>query len=154
MAENTVQDTPTATLDLAMNTFSQAARTRSQLFESLVKKDGYNLINGRFGGEYNNDQLAIKVDRGVVTLLLGLKATGQSGDLQLDQMSMGPFVQFSNEWISAVIQCLKLDHKQNTIASQIEEARNTKKLILGVLLINKLTKDMTVLRIATPEPNP
>jgi hypothetical protein len=135
---------------LPMNAFSQEAKLRSQLFESVSKKYGFKEINGRFGGEFNNDQLAIKEQDGRTILLLGLKATGPSGDLQLDQMSMGPFLQFSADWVKAVIECLKIDRQQYITAFQIELARNTKKLDLVVLLFDRVTKETKFLAVGVP----
>jgi hypothetical protein len=136
---------------LAMNAYSEEARIRSSLFESIVLRYGFRVIEGRFGGEYNNDQLALKEQDGRTLLLLGLKATSPKGDLQLDQMSMGPFLQFSPEWISAVIQSLKLSQSQYANAVAIEQARNSKKLDLVVLLFIKGTEDVKFLRVTTPE---
>ena len=136
--------------ELSMNVFSQEAKLRSQLFESVSNKYGFEEIKGRFGGEFNNDQLAIKKQDGRTILLLGLKATGPSGDLQLDQMSMGPFLQFSSDWVKAVIECLKIDRQQQIIGFQIELARNTKKLDLVVLLFDRVTKETKFLAVGVP----
>ncbi|MCE1239680.1 MAG: hypothetical protein LWW83_07185 [Azonexaceae bacterium] len=136
---------------LAMNAYSEEARIRSSLFESIAHRYGFSVIEGRFGGEYNNDQLALKEQNGRTLLLLGLKATGPKGDLQLDQMSMGPFLQFSSEWLSAVIQSLKLSRSQYANAAAIEQARNSKSLDLVVLLFTKGTEDVKFLGITTPE---
>lgn len=136
---------------LAMNVFSQEARLRTGLFESIANRYGFDLINGRWGGEFNNDQLAIKEQDGRTILLLGLKSTSPSGDLQLDQMSMGPFLQFSSNWLSAVIQCLKIDRMQLLTATKIEFARDVKALDFVVLLVDKNNKDVKFLKVTVPE---
>jgi len=53
-----------------MNSQSEQAIVRSQLFESLVKKYGGVLIPGRYGGDFNNDQLGFAEAAENVTLFL------------------------------------------------------------------------------------
>ncbi|WP_311970806.1 hypothetical protein [Pseudomonas baltica] len=72
-----------------MNKLNEQAQLRSRLFASLVAKQGANVMPGRYGGGYNNDQLAYQENDGVVTLLLGLKLTGDDVGIQLDTESLG-----------------------------------------------------------------
>lgn len=136
---------------MAMNTNSPEARQRSELFESISKRHGFIILNGRWGGEFNNDQLALQEQDGKTILLLGLKVTSPSGDLQLDQMSLGPFVQLSPLWISAVIQCLKLDKEQADISSKIERAQKSNTLLPTLLIYDKSSNDVKFLRVKVPE---
>lgn len=138
-------------LGLAMNLFSQEAKSRTELFESVAKGHGFVVLTGRFGGEFNNDQLAVKQQDDRTLLLLGLKRTGALGDLQLDQFSMGPFMQFSGDWLTAVVQVLKIDRTQYVTAFRIELARKLKKLDLVVLLIDHTTQEVKFLGVETPD---
>src|ERR1700733_11732305 len=128
----------------AMNVFSQEAGNRSKLFESLVSKEGFTLIGGRFGGEFNNDQLSIRIESGRTQLLLGLKVTDEAGNLQLDTQSMGPYQQFSRNWLLTVIHALKLDPAQSSHGQAIERALADGTLVLGVLLLTKLGGQVTM----------
>lgn len=67
-----------------MNNQSEQAIIRSRLFESLMQRHGAVLIPGRYGGDYNNDQLGFAEVDGEVTLFLGLKILDDEGGLQLD----------------------------------------------------------------------
>ncbi|NHQ88423.1 hypothetical protein HA050_20185 [Iodobacter sp. HSC-16F04] len=136
---------------IAMNIFSQEAKIRTELFESISKRNGFNLINGRWGGEFNNDHLALKEQDGRTLLLLGLKLTSPEGNLQLDQMSMGSFVQLSPLWLSAVIQSLKLDKNQSEMANKLERARNSKTLDTMLLLFDKVSNNVKFLKVRVPE---
>ena len=138
------------TATYAMNVFSPEAATRSKLFESLVRKEGFSLISGRFGGEFNNDQLAIRIDGGRTQLLLGLKVTDEAGNLQLDTQSMGPYQQFSRNWLLAVCHALKLDPAHSSHGQAIEKALAGSALILGVLMIVKPGGQARMIRIELP----
>lgn len=59
----------------ALNEFSDDAKDRSALFESLARKEGFIVLPGRYGGEYNNDMLAIRQSDDQTILMLGLKVT-------------------------------------------------------------------------------
>lgn len=135
----------------AMNVFSRQAADRSKLFEEVVSRDGFALISGRFGGEFNNDQLAIRVATGTTQLVLGLKVTDDTGGLQLDPQSMGPYQQFSRNWLLAVIHALKLDPAQASHGKSIETAFADGTLVLGVLMVAKPTGRVLLVRIALPE---
>lgn len=134
-----------------MNIFSQEAQERSKLFESIAEKYEFKPMNGRFGGEYNNDQLAFNENNGKISLLLGLKVTDASGNLQLDTMSMGPFQQLSLNWLLAVIECLKLDNLQAGQAKKIESALKSKRLDIYVLVLDRTNGESKIIRIAAPE---
>lgn len=136
----------------AMNVFSQEAVNRSKLFESLVSKEkGFTLIGGRFGGEFNNDQLSIRSENGTTQLLLGLKVTDEAGNLQLDTQSMGPYQQFSRNWLLTVSHALKLDPAQASHGKAIERALADGTLVLGVLMATKPDGQVIMLRITLPE---
>lgn len=72
-----------------MNDLSKDAQVRSQLFESFVGRYNATLVPGQYGGDYNNDQLAMSESDGKVTLFLGLKLFDSQGGLQLDPASLG-----------------------------------------------------------------
>ena len=136
----------------AMNVFSKEAVNRSKLFESLISKEkGFTLIDGRFGGEFNIDQLSIRSENGTTQLLLGLKVTDEAGNLQLDPQSMGPYQQFSRNWLLTVIHALKLDPAQASHGEAIERALADGTLILGVLMVTKPDARVRMLRITLPE---
>ena len=134
-----------------MNFFSSEARLRSELFESIALRHGFSLIEGRFGGDFNNDQLAFKEQGSRVILLLGLKRTSSTGDLQMDQMSMGPFLQFSSKWMLAVIQSLKLSENQYQKAIVLEKARAAKTLDFVLLLHDRVANDVKFLGVKAPD---
>src|SRR5579871_2477750 len=134
----------------AMNVFSKEAGERSKLFESLAAKQGFTLISGRFGGEFNNDQLSIRVEDGRTQLLLGLKVSDPSGNLQLDLMSMGPYQQFSENWLLTVSHALKLDPAQSSYGEAIEKALADQTLSLFVLVLMRPNGQAMLLRIALP----
>jgi len=136
--------------ELAMNSFSNEAKVRTDLFDSIAKKYGFLAIDGRYGGEFNNDQLAFKPQEGRTILLLGLKTTSKAGDLQLDQASMGPFMQLSDDWLLAVIQCLKIDRLQRFKSVALEFALKNKTLDRAVLLYDRQSKDVKFLGVSTP----
>ncbi|MCX7207746.1 MAG: hypothetical protein NT086_17555 [Proteobacteria bacterium] len=152
VAEIDANTEPTPNIpSIAMNIFSQEAKIRTELFESISKRNDFNLINGRWGGEFNNDHLALKEQDGRTVLLLGLKLTSPEGNLQLDQMSMGPFVQLSPLWLSAVIQSLKLDKNQSEVANKLERAKNSKTLDTMLLLFDKVSNNVKFLKVRVPE---
>ena len=135
---------------LNVNEFSSQALQRSELFESITTKEGCKPIKGRFGGEYNNDQLAMLVqDDGKVTLMLGLKIS-DNGNVQLDNMSMGGFQQFSEKWLLAVLEYLKNSDNDINISEQLALAWKTNKLILGLLCMDKNDASVIIIRVETP----
>ena len=146
-SSNESEKTPT----YAMNVFSKEAANRSRLFESLVSKEGFALIGGRFGGEFNNDQLSIRIAGGTTQLLLGLKVTDDAGNLQLDTQSMGPYQQFSRNWLLTVSHALKLDPTQASHGKAIESALADGTLVLGILMVTKPDGQVRMLRITLPD---
>lgn len=131
-----------------MDNQSDQAKIRSSLFESITLRDGCELIPGRYGGDYNNDQLAIRKNGDSVILLLGLKLFDKSGETYLDKSSLGPFMQLSAPWLDALVQCLKIDSATTKFAEIIEHARREGQLVTGIACLNKETNDVQIIRIA------
>lgn len=121
----------------AMHEYSAAAKQRSDLFTSITQRDGLHLLPGRYGGEYNNDMLAIGQKDGKTILMLGLKVTGADGGLQLDMMSLGPHRQMSKEWLSVVVYSLGSLFQTKEIADEISVAIQSRTLVTGVLYLDK-----------------
>jgi len=84
----------------------EQAKVRSELFESIVNRSGFELLPGRYGGEYNNDQLAIKLDENTAQIMLGLKTLDEEGGAQLDCQSLGNFMQLTDDWLDVAIYSL------------------------------------------------
>lgn len=85
------------------------AKVRTEFFESIMTRNGYEILPGRYGGEYNNDQIALRVDDESSSLMLGLKSLNDDGSGQLDVMSLGANMQLSDEWLKAVEACLAVN---------------------------------------------
>jgi hypothetical protein len=130
-----------------MNNLSKDAQVRSQLFESLVGRYNATLIPGRYGGDYNNDQLAISEADGNVTLFLGLKLLDSQGALQLDAASLGPHLQYSKPWFSALVASLKVSLNTVEFSIKIESALSQKLLVACVVCMDPVTQDIKLLRI-------
>jgi hypothetical protein len=134
-----------------MSIFSREAADRSKLFESFAQRHGFTLLRGRFGGEYNNDQLSIRGEKGSTQLLLGLKVSDESGNVQLDPSSMGPYQQFSKNWLLTVSYALKLDPTQSLHGEAIEKALTDRTLSLFVLALIKPSREAVLVSIALPD---
>lgn len=132
----------------AMNVFSEEARTRSALFESIAKREGLSLLPGRYGGEYNNDMLAVREVDGGTHLVLGLKVTNQNGDLQMDIMSMGPHRQFSPEWIDTIIYALSRTEEDQRFADMLSTAKAASTLTMGLMFLDKVDQQVKVIAIS------
>jgi len=131
-----------------MNDFSEDANKRTKLFHRIAEQNNMTVLPGRYGGEYNNDMIAIGDKHNSPTLWLGLKVTGDKGDLQLDKHSMGGFLQFSSNWLKMVITSLHLQTKHHDASNFIEQALITQTLSLGVVYIDIETKQPNVLPMA------
>lgn len=131
-----------------MNSQSEQAIVRSKLFEWLVNKYGGVLIPGRYGGDFNNDQLGFAEAAENVTLFLGLKILDGEGGLQLDSASLGPHVQYSAPWLKALVQCLKLNAETTQYSVKIEAAMSRGDLIAAVICMDSNSKEMKVFRVA------
>ena len=128
---------------------SESAKQRSQLFTSLVEKDGLGVLPGRYGGDYNNDMLAMSNgNQGAPILVLGLKVTGADGGVQLDRSSMGPLRQLSKEWLKTVTFGLRQsDAAAGAFADRIERAMAANTLVTGLLILDRVTQKVTMLRV-------
>lgn len=131
-----------------MNSQSEQAIVRSQLFGSLVEKYGGVLIPGRYGGDFNNDQLGFAETAENVTLFLGLKILDGEGGLQLDSASLGPHVQYSAPWLKALVQCLKLNAETTQYSTKIEAAMSRGSLVAGVICMNDNSQEIKMFRVA------
>lgn len=130
-----------------MNKLNEQAQLRSRLFASLVAKQGANVMPGRYGGDYNNDQLAYQENNGVVTLLLGLKLTGDDGGVQLDTESLGPHTQYTKPWCSALVQCLLLNPESVPYGEKIKVALDSGKLVAEVVGMNAETHAVFMIKV-------
>ena len=124
-------------LSLAMNVFSSDAKKRSSLFTRLCNEHNWNILPGRFGGEYNNDMLAYEEKDEELRLILGVKVIRLSEDgLQLDQHSMGDFIQFSKGWLDVVTYTLSLNTQTKQTSNLISEAIKLNKIKLIIMYLN------------------
>ena len=130
-----------------MNEFSDDAIKRTDLFKRIAEQNDMQVLPGCYGGEYNNDMLAIGKQYNEVIVWLGIKVTGVGGDLQLDRKSMGSFLQFSTDWFKMVIVSLRLLGAENT-AGLIEEGLLKRTLKLGLLYIDLESGEPSVLPMA------
>jgi hypothetical protein len=131
-----------------MNHLSEKAKEITQLFESLVLRQGAVLIPGRYGGDYNNDQLAIFESNGGVTLLLGLKLLDAKGGLQLDTASLGPHTQYSKPWLNALVASLNCLQETTPLAMKIDSAMDKGTLVACVVCLDVETQEVKMLRVA------
>ncbi len=123
---------------------------RSRLFASLAQKDKYEVLPGRYGGEYNNDMLALGPRRaeGWEILLLGLKVTDGEGNVQLDMHSMGPLRQMSRQWLEAVVHALRMVPNGCQAADRIATALASNKLIPGLIILDRADGTTKLLRLS------
>lgn len=131
-----------------MNVFSSDARKRSDIFTKVINKQGFTILPGRYGGEYNNDMLAAGEKEGQFMLLLGMKTTGSDGGIQLDSYSMGDFLQFSKNWLMMVVQSLRLGGKELTLADKIEQHTQTGDISLSVVYLDLNSKELNIIPVA------
>lgn len=150
MSEDELAQDVSASTDpcLALNLFSDAAKSRTNLFVSITERDGLKVIPGRYGGEYNNDMLAIGEANEKTILMLGVKLTSPNGDLQLDACSMGPHMQFSPEWLDAVIYSLSLSGDLKSTADRIASARDSRTLVMGVMFVERETGKLNIVAVS------
>ena len=137
--------------DLRDNEMNDEAKARVALFESIALRKGFKVIGGRYGGDMQSDQLAISTDDSNTALLLGPKVTSASGDVQLDQSSLGGHPQFSGPWIQEVVRILGADPKHASDAQAIRSAWRKRQLLLALLILVKPGGDVKMLRITTPD---
>jgi hypothetical protein len=130
---------------------SEEAKARTTLFESVALRKGFRVIGGRYGGDLQSDQLAISTDGNVTALLLGPKVTSISGDVQLDQSSLGGHPQLSADWIQEVVRILDADSMHASDAQAIRSSWRKGQLLLALLVVAKSDGDVKLLRITTPE---
>ncbi len=128
-----------------MNDFSVDARRRSEMFIKVAKQQGFEVLPGRYGGEYNNDMLAAGEKNGQFMLILGMKITGSDGGIQLDKHSMGAFLQLSKSWLEMVVYSLRLSDKHSSIADKIEMHTQQESISLAVTYIDMDTKQLNML---------
>lgn len=119
-----------------MNEFSEQSGLRSRLFESFVTRQGATVLPGRYGGDYNGDQLAYMAlpDQKIV-LLLGVKVPSKNGDVQLDRYSLGDHMQFSPDWVAVLVFSLALADATKVAASVIADAQRDGRLTTALLIL-------------------
>jgi hypothetical protein len=127
---------------------SEQAKSRAQLFESVVKRYEAVVLPGRYGGDYNNDQLAYSEANGKVTLFLGLKLLDSTGGLQLDAASLGPHMQYSESWLLALVRCLEVSSETIEYSIKIKEAMDSRTLVACVACMDTKSQEVKFLRIA------
>jgi len=130
-----------------MNVFSEDGQRRTKLFSNICNNSSWQLLPGRFGGEYNNDMLAYQVKDDNITLYLGLKLIKADKGIQLDQLSMGNFNQFSYRWLKTVAYSTSLDEKTIGFSNKLTEVINTDKLNLIVVYLDLSSQQMNLLPI-------
>jgi len=113
----------------------------------MVAKYNALVLPGRYGGDYNNDQLAIVEGDGKVTLMLGLKLLEDNGGLQLDNASLGPHTQYSNSWIRALVGCLSCNPETENVSVKINQALEAGALDAVVLILNQDSHQVSLLKI-------
>ena len=126
---------------------SDQAKIRSELFESIMNRSGYEIVPGRYGGEYNNDQIAIKIDAESATLMLGLKSLNEDGSGQLDAMSLGSNMQLTDEWIEAVIACLNINPETKNFAQKVKAVKAHKDFTRAMVAVNLSTEKISYIPI-------
>lgn len=92
---------------LYLNEYCDDAQQRSEFFYNFVKSHSLTLLPGRYGGEYNNDHVALGEQDGELTVYFGTKIMPAGEGIQLDKFSMGPFMQGSVAWLKMIIQAMK-----------------------------------------------
>ena len=128
---------------------------RVKLFRSFLGRqdDRMRFLPGFYGGPVNSDQLAYQAkDSGEVVLFLGIKSLEPDGGLQLDTNSLGGFVQFSREWLEALIRHLSSEAETCLDAQTIADAWAKGVLVTVVLLVRRggSGNELAALRIETP----
>jgi hypothetical protein len=78
-------------------------------------------------------------------LILGMKITGSDGGIQLDNHSMGSFLQFSKKWLAMVVHSLRLTGEQLTIADKIEQHTQEGTITLAVAYIDMETQQLNMI---------
>ena len=140
---------PSEALSLPMNEFSTDAVKRSGLFESIASRQGLTILPGRFGGEYNNDMVAIGDNGDDFILLFGLKTVEEGRDIQLDRMAIGPFLQGSSEWLKLIVYSMELyDELDATLMAKFKEHVENKTISLNLLYLDLDEKQMNILPLA------
>jgi len=126
---------------------NEQAQVRAELFESIMTRNGYEVVPGRYGGEYNNDQIAIQISDDQSSLMLGLKSLNEDGSGQLDTMSLGSNMQLSDEWLDAVVACLDVNPETKVFADKIKIVKSHKSFTRGMVVINLLSKAISYIPI-------
>lgn len=130
---------------------NEQVRQRASLFESVAVRRGFRILPGKYGGDFQSDQLAIQVANGKTTLLLGPLVTSSDGDLQLDMSSMGGHMQYSREWIIEATRVLTSVYARHEDAETILNSFKNGSLYLGAFLIEKKSGEVKLIRIETPK---
>lgn len=138
-------DAPRSTSTYFLNDFSQEALTRTKIFTKVAEQNNLIVLPGRYGGEFNNDLIAVKEQNDGISLFLGIKTLGEDGGVQLDTHSMGQYLQCSKPWLSMVVQSLKLSKNHLAIADKIEQSTNNETIQLVVVYIDTNSKQLNML---------
>ena len=123
----------------ALHEYCDVGRERARLFTFFVDSLGFSLLPGRYGGELNNDMLAIGEKDGKTVVLLGLKAVDEDGGIHIDQMSMGPYKQLSGAWLDTVAYSLGLHEETRHFADAINFARDSRTLERTIVFVDPAT---------------
>lgn len=141
---------PASGMTFQMNDFSADARNRTQLFTSVATREGAEVLPGRYGGEFNNDMLALgrTPDGTEEVLLLGLKVSDESGNLQLDLHSMGPYRQLSRAWLRLVVHALQGVSRGQAAGERIAQALAQDRLIVGMMWLDRNDLNVKIVRMS------
>lgn len=137
--------------DLGFNDFSESARLRKELFESMCTERGATILPGRYGGKYNSNMLALYEKNGASMLILGIVDTNKSGGIQLDTHSLGDHMQLSPKWIDVLIYSLRLSPSSREFSEHLERSRASDSLSTACMYINSDTQEVGMIKINVPE---
>ncbi|AOT09540.1 hypothetical protein [Pseudoalteromonas luteoviolacea] len=137
------QNTP-----LQLNEFSKDAKNRSEFFYNFVKNQNLTLLPGRYGGEYNNDHVAIGEENGEFLLFFGTKIQPEGEGIQLDPHAMGPFMQGSVEWLKMIVLAMRQSKGlDEATLTRFEQAIDTRSIRVSVLFVDLEKRGLSLLPI-------
>jgi len=132
----------------ALHEHCDAGRDRAKLFTFFAQSIGYSIIPGRYGGELNNDMLALGEKYGHTVLVLGLKAVEPGGAIRIDTMSLGPYKQMSPAWLDVLVFSLGLSEETIHFADAISFARDSGTLALELVFVEPATSIFSTVKVA------
>ena len=131
----------------ALHEHCDVGQGRAKLFDYYAQSEDFTIIPGRYGGELNNDMLAIGEKNGSTVLSLGLKALDPNGSFVIDTMSLGPHKQFSSSWLNVLVYSLEQSEVTRHFADAISFARESETLVLEFVFVEPMTRCFTTIRV-------